>query len=276
MQGVVRELSDGTAEIRGLPEEWFRDYVGGEGVAARLFLDLGGRTGSTRAGQPLIFAAGTAFRNSRALQRAVCGFLPLACGRNAGGLQRRRALRSGTQAERRGSVGDHRRRVVPEDPRRGRRCGTSGGCVESLGQGRRRDGGRREGTARRLGMAGGLHRPRGREPGALRRDHDGQTPRFWAGRSRRRHGEQETQGRGDTGDENAPLADPEELREAAKAAREELFAETFVREELHPSVPPPSTTPSKAWGSSHPKLAAGRVSRKPVLLGHKAYHESLR
>jgi aldehyde:ferredoxin oxidoreductase len=33
-------LSDGTAEIRGLPAEWFRDYVGGEGVAARLFLDL--------------------------------------------------------------------------------------------------------------------------------------------------------------------------------------------------------------------------------------------
>jgi aldehyde:ferredoxin oxidoreductase len=37
---LMVDLATGTAEKRTLPEAWFRDYIGGEGAAVRLFADL--------------------------------------------------------------------------------------------------------------------------------------------------------------------------------------------------------------------------------------------
>jgi aldehyde:ferredoxin oxidoreductase len=46
-------------ESRRIPEEWFRDYIGGEGVAVRLFYELVDPKWDTfDEKQPLIFATG--------------------------------------------------------------------------------------------------------------------------------------------------------------------------------------------------------------------------
>ncbi len=56
---VMVDIGKKTVESRRIPEEWFRDYIGGEGVAVRLFYELmDPKWDAFDEKQPLIFATG--------------------------------------------------------------------------------------------------------------------------------------------------------------------------------------------------------------------------
>lgn len=270
-------LSDGTAEIRGLPEEWFRDYVGGEGVAARLFLDLAAE-GPDPLGpdNPLIFAAGPLSGTAAPCSgRCVAFFRSPAGGTlgasNGGGHFGPALKRSGVDLlVITGAASSPKILVVDdgaarledasnlwgkgvaetEDAVKARLDG-SGWQVASIGPAG-------ENLVRFAAIMTDKHRAFGRGgPGAVM-------------------GSKKLKAVAIRGTKTLPIADPEGLREAAKAAREELFAETFVREELHPFGTPSfydaieglGILPTRNW--QRDEFPESRSS-----LGHKAYHETL-
>jgi len=79
------------------------------------------------------------------------------------------------------------------------------------------------------------------------------------------------------GTQRLPIADRDELRDAATYAREELFAEAFVREELHPygtpsfydSINALGILPTKNWQRTEFPQSVGKLT-------YQAYHETLK
>lgn len=57
---LMVDLTERSVEESLLPGEWYRDYIGGEGLGVRLLLDLAdAEADPLDPGQPLIFATGS-------------------------------------------------------------------------------------------------------------------------------------------------------------------------------------------------------------------------
>lgn len=270
-------LSDGCSEIRNLPEEWFRDYIGGEGVAARLFWDLAAEGPEPlEPGNPLIFATGPLSATAAPCSgRCVAFFRSPAGGTmgasNAGGHFGPALKRSGVDLLVLVGAADSPKVLVVDDgtahledagPLWGKgvaeteeslkeRLGGSGWQVASIGPAG-------ENLVSFASIMTDTHRAFGRGgPGAVM-------------------GSKKLKAVVVRGTKTLPIADPDGLREAAKEAREELFSEVFVRDELHPfgtpsfydSIEALGILPTRNWQRDE-------FPESRTLLGHKAYHETL-
>jgi len=271
------DLCKETSEVRKLPEEWFRDYVGGEGVAARLFFDLV-HEGTEPLGpeNPIIFAAGPLSGTAAPCSgRCVAFFRSPATGTmgaaNAGGHFGPALKRTGydllvvtgaAETPKALVVDDGGVKIIDANDLWGKgvseaedllrkRLGGEGWQIASIGPAG-------ENLVLFASIMTDKHRAFGRGgPGAVM-------------------GSKKLKAVAVRGSKALPIADPKGLSEASKAAREELFSEEFVRDELHPfgtssfydSIEALGILPTRNWQRDE-------FPESRELLGHKAYHEIL-
>jgi aldehyde:ferredoxin oxidoreductase len=271
------DLTSGEVTTQEIPEEWFDDYVGGEGVAVRLFYELmDADLEAFDPAQPLIFATGpltgtaapTSGRWNIVFRSPATGTLGLS---NAGGKLAPQIKRAGWdlivitgKAEKPVYVSIHDDAVAIKDASHlwGKGVGETedliredlevkGTQVASIGP---------AGENRVLFAAvmNDKHRAAGRGgAGALM-------------------GSKNLKALAVRGTGSLSIADPDTLKERASAAREELFEEAFVADELAPFGTPSfydainalGILPTKNWQQT--TFPEGLES-----LGHEAYHETL-
>ncbi|AER67515.1 Aldehyde ferredoxin oxidoreductase [Thermovirga lienii DSM 17291] len=271
------DLSKGTSEVHKLPEEWYRDYVGGEGVAARLFLDLACDGPDPLSPEnPIIFAAGPLSGTAAPCSgRCVAFFRSPATGTmgaaNAGGHFGPALKRTGfdllvvtgaAEVPKILVVDDGEAKIIDAQDLWGKgisdtedslkkRLGGEGWQIASIGPSG-------ENLVRFAAIMTDKHRAFGRGgPGAAM-------------------GSKKLKAVAVRGTKTLPIADPNGLKEAAKAAREELFSESFVKDELHPFGTPSfydaieglGILPTRNWQRDE-------FPESRELLGHKAYHDTL-
>ncbi len=270
-------LSNGSITSQTLPPEWYRDYLGGEGVAVRLFWDLvhDDRDGLAPE-QPMIFATGPLTGTAAPCSGRACViFRSPATGTigaaNAGGHFAPALKKAGwdllvitgkankpvyllvqdDRVEIRDASGLWGLGVKETEDAIKQAVGAQGLQIASIGP---------------AGEKGVLfanimtdkHRAFGRGgPGAVM-------------------GAKNLKAIAVRGTKPLPIADPDALKEAAKAARDELFAEAFVRDELHPFGTPSfydaidalGILPTRNWQRT-------TFPASKDLLTYKAYHETL-
>jgi aldehyde:ferredoxin oxidoreductase len=271
------DLTSGEVTTQEIPEEWFEDYVGGEGVAVRLFHDLmDADIDAFDPAQPLIFATGpltgtpapASGRWNIVFRSPATGTLGLS---NAGGKLAPQIKRAGWdlivirgQAEKPVyiTIRDEQVNIYDASDLWGKgvdetedliqdELDTKGFQIASIGP---------AGENRVLFAAvmNDKHRAAGRGgAGALM-------------------GSKNLKAIAIKGTKAPAIADPDTLKERAAAARKELFEETFVADELAPFGTPSfydaidalGILPTKNWQRT--TFPEGLET-----LGHEAYHETL-
>jgi aldehyde:ferredoxin oxidoreductase len=270
-------LTSGEVRTQEIPEQWFRDYVGGEGVAVRQFYELmDPELDAFDPRQPLIFATGpltgtpapTSGRWNVVFRSPATGTLGLS---NCGGKLAPQIKRAGYdlivvtgRAEKPVyvSILDEEVEIRDADELWGK------GVAETEDLIRKEIDGKRVQIAS-IGPAGenrvlfaavmnDKHRAAGRGgAGAMM-------------------GSKNLKAIAVHGTQDLPVADPDTLRDRAAAAREELFEEAFVADELSPFGTPSfydaihalGILPTKNWQRT--TFPEGLDS-----LGHEPYHETL-
>ncbi len=271
------DLTSGEVTTQEIPEEWFEDYVGGEGVAVRLFYELmDADLEAFDPAQPLIFATGpltgtaapTSGRWNIVFRSPATGTLGLS---NAGGKLAPQIKRAGWdlivitgKAEKPVYVSIQDDEVAIEDA--ANLWGKGVSETEDLIRDTLDD---KNVQIASIGPAGenrvlfaavmnDKHRAAGRGGvGALM-------------------GSKNLKALAVRGTQQLPIADEDTLKERAAAAREELFEEAFVADELAPFGTPSfydainalGILPTKNWQQT--TFLEGIES-----LGHEAYHETL-
>lgn len=276
-QMLVVDLDRRTVESKAIPAEWSRDYVGGEGVAMRLFYDLVHTDKDGLAPeQPLIFATGPLSGTTAPCSGRCCvvfrspatGTLGAA---NAGGEFAPALKRAGWdmlvltgQASQpvyllisNGQVGikdaaDLWGKTVNEtEDTLKQRHPLKGLEIASIGPAG-------ENKVMFASIMTDKYRAFGRGgPGAVM-------------------GAKNVKAIAVRGDLPLPTAKPDELHEAAREARKELFEEAFVRDELRPygtpsfydSINALGILPTKNWQRTTFPESEGKLT-------YKAYHETL-
>ncbi|MFP4344214.1 MAG: aldehyde ferredoxin oxidoreductase family protein [Anaerolineales bacterium] len=276
-RALVVDLTEGTHHVETLPEAWYRSYVGGEGVAMRWLYDLiDVDADALEPQQPLIFATGPLTGTAAPCSgRCVVVFPSPATGTigaaNAGGHFAPALKRAGwdlllvkgkaekpvtifindDEVEIRDAQTVWGKGVAETEDTLKKELGVSNLQIASIGP---------------AGEKGVLfasimtdkHRAFGRGgPGAMM-------------------GSKNLKAVAVKGTHPLPIADPDALRAAGKEAREELFAEAFVRDELHPFGTPSfydainalGILPTKNWQQTTYPESVGKLT-------HEAYHENL-
>lgn len=276
-QMLVVDLSRRTVESKAIPAEWFRDYVGGEGVAMRLFYDLVHTDKDGLAPeQPLIFATGPLSGTTAPCSGRCCvvfrspatGTLGAA---NAGGefapaLKRAGwdmlvltgqasqpvyLLISNRQVEIKDAADLWGKTINETEDTLKQRHPVKGLEIASIGPAG-------ENKVMFASIMTDKYRAFGRGgPGAVM-------------------GAKNVKAIAVRGDLPLPTAKPDELHEAAREARKELFEEAFVRDELRPygtpsfydSINALGILPTKNWQRTTFPESEGKLT-------YKAYHETL-
>ena len=271
------DLTSGEVTTQRIPEEWLRDYVGGEGIAVRLFYDLmDADLDAFDPAQPLIFGVGpltgtaapTSGRFNVVFRSPATGTLGLS---NSGGKLAPQIRQAGWdlivvtgRAAKPVYVS-----IVDDDVH-------IHDATDLWGKGV----GETEDLIREGYDLGGLQiasiGPAG-EHGVLyasvMNDKHRAAGRGGAGALM---GSKNLKAIAVKGTRDLPIADPETLKERAAAARDELFEEAFVADELAPfgtssfydAIDALGILPTKNWQRT--TFPEGLDT-----LGHKAYHETL-
>ncbi len=271
------DLGQKTFTVQSIPEAWLKDYLGGEGVAVRLFYDLVRVDADPLdAAQPLIFATGPLTGTVAPCSGRCCvvfrspATLTLGAA-NAGGHFAPALKKAGwdllvitgkaespvylyienDKVEFRDATALWGQGVSATEDAIKAELGVKGVQIASIGP---------------AGEYGVLfasimtdkHRAFGRGgPGAVM-------------------GSKQLKAIAVKGTQALPLADPDALKAAAAEAREELFAETFVKTELHPfgtpsfydSINALGILPTRNWQRTEFPESVG-------LLTYQTYHEKL-
>jgi len=274
---LVVDLGAKKAEVRPIPEAWLKEYLGGEGLAMRLFYDLVQVDADPLdPAQPILFATGPLTGTAAPCSGRCCvvfrspatGTLGAA---NAGGHFAPALKRAGYdllvlvgkaegptylyinngEVEFRDAAALWGRGVAATDDAIKAELGVKGLQIASIGP---------------AGEKGVLfacimtdkHRAFGRGgPGAAM-------------------GSKLLKAIAVKGTRPLPIADAAVLREAGAAARDELFAEAFVRDELHPygtpsfydSINALGILPTRNWQRTEFPQSVGKLT-------YQAYHETL-
>jgi aldehyde:ferredoxin oxidoreductase len=271
------DLTSGEVTTQELPEQWFRDYIGGEGVAVRLFYDLmDPGMDPFDPGQPLIFATGpltgtaapTSGRWNTVFRSPATGTLGLA---NCGGKLAPQIKRAGYdlialtgRAEKPVYVS-----ILDDDVQihdAANLWGKGVGETEDLIQEALDVKGLQIASVGPAGENGVLF-------ASVMNDKHRAAGRGGAGAVM---GSKNLKAIAVKGTQRLPIADPDTLKERAAAAREELFEEAFVADELAPFGTPSfydaidalGILPTKNWQRT--TFPEGLET-----LGHAAYHETL-
>jgi aldehyde:ferredoxin oxidoreductase len=274
---LMVDLTERTAEESLLPGEWYRDYIGGEGLGVRLLLDLVDPEADLLSPQqPLIFSTGSltgtaapaSGRCAVVFRSPLTGTLGAS---NAGGHFAPALKRAGYDVL--VVTGQSAEPVVLVIDDEGvdfiearEAWGKGVGATEDWV----RD--QVEGTGWQIASIG----PAG-ERGVLFANIVTDRHRaFGRGGAGALMGSKNLKAIAVRGTGELPLSDPEGLKEAAKAAREELFNEAFVRDEMKPYGTPSfydamsglGILPTRNWQrDSFPESIP--------TLGYAAYHETL-
>jgi len=271
------DLTSSEVTTQEIPEQWFRDYVGGEGVAVRLFYDLmDPDLDPLDPGQPLIFATGpltgtaapTSGRWNTVFRSPATGTLGLA---NCGGKLAPQIKRAGYdlivltgRAEKPVYVS-----ILDDDVQihdAANLWGKGIGETEDLIQNALDVKGLQIASVGPAGENGVLF-------ASVMNDKHRAAGRGGAGAVM---GSKNLKAIAVKGTQRLPIADPDTLKERAAAAREELFEEAFVADELAPFGTPSfydaidalGILPTKNWQRT--TFPEGLET-----LGHAAYHETL-
>jgi aldehyde:ferredoxin oxidoreductase len=271
------DLTSGEVTTREIPDEWFKDYVGGEGVAVRLFYDLvDPDLDAFDPGQPLIFATGpltgtaapTSGRYNVVFRSPATGTLGLS---NCGGKLAPQIKRAGWdlivitgRAEKPVYVS-----ILDDDVEI-----RDGADLWGKGVGETEDLIQKALDTRGLQIASiGPAGENGVLFASVMNDKHRAAGRGGAGALM---GSKNLKAIAVKGTQNLPVAEPDTLKERAAAAREELFEEAFVADELSPFGTPSfydaidalGILPTKNWQRT--TFPEGLET-----LGHAAYHETL-
>ncbi len=275
---LVVDLGSRKAEPRPIPEAWLKDYLGGEGVAMRLFYDLvHWDSDPLDAVQPIIFATGPLTGTAAPCSGRCCvAFYSPATGTlgaaNAGGHFAPALKKAGwdhlvivgkadrpvylyinnDQVEFRDAAGLWGQGVTETEDTIKAELDVRGLQVASIGPAG-------EKGVKFAAILTDKHRAFGRGgPGASM-------------------GSKLLKAIAVKGTLRLPIADRDALREAAVDARDELFAEAFVRDELHPFGTPSfydainalGILPTKNWQRTEFPESVGKLT-------HEAYHKMLK
>jgi aldehyde:ferredoxin oxidoreductase len=274
---LVVHLGSRKAEPRPIPEAWLKDYLGGEGVGMRILADLMQTgAGPLDPAQPIIFATGPLTGTAAPCSGRCCVvFYSPATGTvgaaNAGGHFAPALKKAGwdhlvvvgkaeapvylyvndDQVEVRDAAGLWDRGVAETEDAIKAELGVKGLQVASIGPAG-------ENGVTFAAILTDKHRAFGRGgPGAVM-------------------GSKLLKAVAVKGSSRLPIADRDALREAATYARDELFAEAFVRDELHPFGTPTfydainalGILPTRNWQRTEFPESVGKLT-------HDAYHEVL-
>jgi len=274
---LVIDLKNKRSEVQDIPEDWFKDYIGGEGTAIRLLYDhIKKEKDPLDEEQPLIFATGPLTSTSVPSSGRWClVYYSPATGTigasNCGGRLAPQIKKAGYdmimvkgKAETPTNLSIIDDEVHFHDASNIWGKGVSetedmirdeidikGIKIASIGQAG-------ENKVKFAAVMDDKHRAAGRGgAGAVM-------------------GSKNLKAVAIKGTNELPIADKEELKEESKKAREELFEEDFVREELEPygtpsfydSIDDLGLLPTKNWQNT--TFPDGRE-----FLGHEAYHETL-
>ncbi len=274
---LMVDLSRKTSESKSIPEDWLKDYLGGEGVAMRLLVDMMDVDADPLdASEPLIFATGPLTGTAAPCSGRCCVvFRSPATGTlgasNAGGHFAPALKRAGWDLLVVTGRADNPVYLMIEDDKVEIR---DAGAIWGKGVSDTEDAIKAEVDLRGLqiasigpagehgvlfaGIMTDKHRAFGRGgPGAVM-------------------GSKHLKAVAVKGSHSLPIADAEALKAAAAGAREELFDEVFVKEELAPFGTPSfydainalGILPTKNWQHTEFPDSVG-------LLTHEAYHETL-
>lgn len=271
-------LSEKSIEVRKLPEEWFRDYVGGEGLAMRLFYDLvdpGLEIEDT--GQPLIFATGPltgtaapcSGRGTVVFRSPLSGGIGAA---NAGGYFAPEFKKAGWDLlVVTGKAETPSYLLIQDDMIKIMEASHLWGKgVKATEEGIREDLADKKVQIVSIGPAG--------EKGVLIANlvTDGHRA-FGRGGCGAVMGAKNLKAVVVKGTGSVPVAEPELMKQRAEEARKELFEEEFVREELHPygtpsfydSIDALGLLPTRNWQQM--TFPEGKDT-----LGYETYHKRLK
>jgi len=277
--GTALMVDLGTKEVshRELPEQWFEEYIGGEGVAMRLFAELVDFDDPPlEPSQPLIAAAGPLSWNHRPLIGTHLLRLPLPRIRRDRRIQRGRSSVTGDQAAGydlivfTGAADNPIYVVIDDDTVEVRDAiGLWGKGVHDTEAAIRED---LDGTAWQLAVIG----PAGENGvmfASIMTDTERAAGRGGGGAAMGAKGLKAFAVRGT---KPLPIADPDALKEASKKAREEFLSEEFVKDELKPygtpsfydSISTLGILPTQNWRRTTFPESIGT-------LGYEAYHANL-
>jgi aldehyde:ferredoxin oxidoreductase len=274
---LIVDLTARSVERRALPEEWYRDYIGGEGTGVRLFADLVDYDKDPLdPSQPVIFAVGpltaTAAPSSG---RTVLIFRSLTSGglglTNVGGQLSPQIKKAGYDLIAfvgRASnpvyvaIEDDDVKIVDAPDVWGKGVRETEDAIKgALG-----------GTGWQLASIG----PAGENGVAFScvvTDKERAAGRGGGGAAM---GSKNLKSMAVRGTKQLPLADPESLKELGKKAREELLSEEFVRDELKPYGTPSFYDSISALGLLPTKNWQHQTWPESIdTIGHAAYHTTL-
>ena len=274
---LMVDLTERSVEESLLPGEWYRDYIGGEGLGVRLLLDLADpEADPLDPGQPLIFATGpltgtaapASGRCAVVFRSPLTGTLGAS---NAGGHFAPALKRAGIdvlvvtgQAEKPVVlvIDDDGVDFIEAEEAWGKGIGDTEDWTRS----------QLDGTGWQISSIG----PAGEKGVLFSCIVTDRHRAFGRGGAGALMGSKNLKAIAVRGTGQLPIADPEGLKEAAKAAREELFNEAFVRDEMKPYGTPSfydamsglGILPTRNWQrDSFPESIP--------TLGYAAYHETL-
>jgi aldehyde:ferredoxin oxidoreductase len=274
---LIVDLANGKVERRAIPDQWFRDYVGGEGTGVRLFNDLVDYDRDPLdPSQPVVFAVGPLTgTQAPSSGRTVLVFRSLTTGglglTNVGGQLSPQIKKAGYDLV--AFVGRSDRPVyVVIDDDEVRIEDASAMWGKGVRETEDAIKGALDGKGWQLASIG----PAGENGVAfacVMTDKERAAGRGGAGASM---GSKNLKAMAIRGTKALPVADPEGLREAAKEAREELLGEGFVAGELKPfgtpgfydSISALGLLPTKNWQRQSWPESIDKI-------GHAAYHETL-
>jgi aldehyde:ferredoxin oxidoreductase len=274
---LIVDLTTREVERRTIPDDWYRDYIGGEGTGVRLFHDLVDyEKDPLDPSQPVIFAVGpltaTAAPSSG---RTVLIFRSLTSGglglANVGGQLSPPIKKAGYDLIAfTGRASDPVYVMIDDDDVR------IVDAPELWGQGVHATEDSIKGALDGRGWQIASIGPAGENGVAFScvvTDKERAAGRGGGGAAM---GSKNLKAMAIRGTKPLPLADPEGLKEVARFAREELLAEEFVRDELKPygtpsfydSISALGLLPTKNWQRQTWPESIGKI-------GHAAYHTTL-
>lgn len=271
------DLSQRTTREEAIPESWLRDYLGGEGVAMRLFYNLSKpELDPLDSDQPLIFATGPLTGTAAPCSGRCCvvfrspatGTLGAA---NSGGYFAPALKRAGWDLLVITGTAESPTYITIENDmvefREAR-------ALWGLGVTATEDAIRKELDLKGLQIAS--IGPAGEQGVLFASIMTDKHRAFGRGGPGAAMGSKQLKAIAIKGTQTLPLADPEALKAAAADARKELFAEAFVNDELHPfgtpsfydSINALGILPTRNWQRTEFPESVG-------LLTYQAYHEKL-
>lgn len=276
-KALVVDLGTGSVQPRDIPEEWFADFIGGEGVGVRLFQDLMVREGGALdPAQPMIFATGPLTGTAAPTSGRLCiVFRSPATGTlgatNVGGHFAPALKKAGWDllviighAEKPVclSIEDDNVEILDASDLWGKgvsetedmikaKLGAKGLQIASIGPAG-------EKGVLFAGIMTDKHRAAGRGGGGAAM------------------GSKNLKAVAVRGTKSLPIAEPEELKNAASQAREQLLGEAFVKGALHPYGTPGFYDPISQLGIL-PTKNWQRTSYDESIpkMGFEAYHKTL-